>query len=115
MHSITRGHVKAEQASSLEKTCSKCKVSQSLDCYYVFERPDGKQRVRSMCKRCYIAGQTAYYEKNKRYYKKKSKEWYLKHADRIKKYRLAFLERNPGYMQRYNKAYREKARSRKTL
>ncbi len=107
---ITHGLHKAEGHSPTAKRCTRCGEFKASEAYYSFLRSDGRIKLRSMCKTCYITGQRIYYEKNKEYYQKKGKEWYAKNADKVAGYRKRFLEKHPGYMDRYNKAYREKNR-----
>lgn len=68
------------------KTCSKCKVSKSLD---DFSWSDfGKSRAR-YCKTCHKAYRKTHYEENRSRYLRLSKEWNKSNAGRQMRYGLS--------------------------
>lgn len=83
------------------KTCSKCDELLSKTLFYKEKR--SKDGLRSMCKKCVIAGQKKYKDNNK----DKIKEQRLKSSDKQKKYMKEWRKRNSDHIKEYNNEWRE--------
>jgi 5-methylcytosine-specific restriction endonuclease McrA len=98
----------------MNKQCSRCKESKSLDQFY--KDKNGKYGLKSKCKECSNKIVREYCNKNKdkisKYQKEYNKEYYTNNRDRLNKYQKEYRNNNKDKISKYKKEYNTNNRDR---
>lgn len=94
---------------SIEKCCSKCKCTKSLDEFY-----RERKGYRSQCKKCLNRSNTERYHKDPSKYKTYSERWRKSNQERVNLKSREWAKNNSSSVKQSQKRWRENNRARKS-